>query len=96
MQNIKDKRKFLRQCISCRTYKEKSELIRITKDFKTGEVKINENTDVYGKSVYICKNSNCIKTAIKKRRIEYLLKSEFSEDTKNELLKNEDAEKTKE
>lgn len=82
---MKEQRKFLRQCASCRKYKDKSELIRITKDFKTGEIKINENNSFSGRSVYICKNLTCLENAIKKKRIESNLKSNFPESVKEKL-----------
>lgn len=86
----KDK-KFLRQCSSCREIKSKSELIRITKDFETQVVKINQTGEIQGRSVYICKNSECIEKALKKNRIDVLLKGKSPNNIKDELyavLKN--------
>lgn len=78
-------KKFLRQCTTCRSIKPKEELIRITKDSITNEVKINNNCEVCGRSVYICKNIQCLETAIKKKKIEHLLKCNLAESMKNEL-----------
>ena len=69
----------------CRTFRKKEELIRLTKDYKTSEIKINENNKIQGRSVYICKNSECIEKAFKKNRIEVLLKSKLPEDIKIDL-----------
>ncbi len=80
----KDK-KFLRQCCSCREYKNKDDLIKITKDFKSGKLIINNEEASFGRSVYICKNSDCILKALKKKKIEYSLKSELSENIKEKL-----------
>ncbi len=80
-----EERKFKRQCVSCREYKEKSELIRITKDYKTNELKLNENSNVNGRSLYICKDEKCLESAIKKRKIEHFLKTNLSENLKEEL-----------
>lgn len=84
-------KKFLRQCASCREIKNKSELIRITKNFETKTVEINQEGKIQGRSVYICKNSQCVENALKKNRIEVLLKGKAPKDIKEELyavLKN--------
>lgn len=84
-------KKFLRQCTSCKEIKDKNELIRITKDFKTQTIEINQEGKIQGRSVYICKNSQCIEKALKKNRIEVLLKGKAPKDIKDELyavLKN--------
>lgn len=86
-----NKKKFLRQCASCRSIKSKEELIRITKDYKTGEIKINFDGSVQGRSVYLCKNLLCIEKALKKNALDVLLKSKLPENVKLELstvLKN--------
>lgn len=80
-----NEKKFLRQCMCCREFKKKDDLIRLTKDYKTSVIKLNENNEVQGRSVYICKNSECIEKAFKKNRIEVLLKSKLPEDIKIDL-----------
>lgn len=82
---MKESKKFLRQCVFCREYKNKDDLIKITKDYKTGEIKINNNKDITGRSVYICKKEECLINAIKKKKIENSLKSNLSESVKEEL-----------
>ncbi len=84
-EDIKQDKKFLRQCACCKKYKNKSDLIRITKDYKTGETVINNENEINGRSVYICKEADCISTAIKKKKIEYALKTVLSENVKKKL-----------
>ena len=62
-------------CIICRQYKDKSELLRYTKNFQTGEISENNDNSVTGRSVYICKEGNCFNLATKKGRIESVLKN---------------------
>lgn len=84
-------KKFKRQCCFCKEVKDKKNLIRITKDFLSREIKINAENKIQGRSVYICKNDECIKNALKKKKIENSLKSELPENIKQELytvLKN--------
>lgn len=69
------KHKFLRQCACCREYKTKDELIRLTKDHKTGELVINNENIVQGRSIYFCKNEKCIREIFKKKKIEHSLKA---------------------
>lgn len=70
------KEKDIRVCSVCRCEKNKSELIRITKDFKTGEYKLNLDNQVQGRSLYLCKDENCLKSALKKKKITPEMKSE--------------------
>ncbi len=88
---MKQNRKFFRQCVCCKEYKNKEDLIRITKEYKTKEIRINNDNSICGRSVYICKNSQCIEKAFKKKRIEASLKSDLPDKIKENiynLLKN--------
>gem|GEM_PF-535754 len=82
---MKSDRKFLRQCASCRQYKEKTELIRITRDYKTGEALINENNLLQGRSLYVCRNLECIEKLLKNKKGLYKLKAEMSRNIKSML-----------
>ncbi len=82
---MKEYKKFKRQCIACACIKDKQDLIRITKDFQLNDIKINNEKKYQGRSVYICKNETCIKNAIKKKKIEHLLKVNLAENIKKEL-----------
>jgi len=82
---LKSDRKFLRQCASCRQYKEKTELIRITRDYKTGEALINENNLLQGRSLYVCRNLECIEKLLKNKKGLYKLKAEMSRNIKSML-----------
>ena len=82
---MKPDRKFLRQCISCKEYRNKKELIKITKDTNNGNIKLNNDSLIQGRSVYICKNEKCIANALKKKQIESSLKSNLPEIVKEEL-----------
>ena len=64
-----------RKCISCGKLKPKEELIKITKEHKSGDVVIQPNSKVFGRSVYLCYNKDCIDMALKKNRLNKMLKS---------------------
>ncbi len=78
-------KKFKRQCVFCKTIKSKEDLIRITKDHLTGVLKINNDSKTLGRSVYICKNHDCIENTFRKKRIEYYLKSDISTELQQEI-----------
>ena len=61
-----------RKCQSCNKKQDRSLMIKITK-LKEG-IKINPNSKELGRSVYVCKNSDCIKKLIKKNKIKTSLK----------------------
>lgn len=82
---MKSDRKFLRQCVCCKQYKDKQELIRITKDYKTAEIAINNDNSVTGRSLYVCKNEECVANLLKKKRIEHILSAEIPENIKEKL-----------
>lgn len=81
------KEKFKRQCVICREFKDKSELIRFTKDFQTQCIEINEETEYQGRSAYVCKDGECFDIAIKKQVVEKKLKAKFSLKTQEKLFK---------
>lgn len=65
----------IRKCISCGELKNRSELIKITKEHDSGKVVIEPDSKIFGRSVYLCYNQNCIDNAFKKNRINKVLKT---------------------
>lgn len=62
-----------RICQACRQTKNRNELIKITK-LPNGFLKLNPSSKELGRSVYVCKNNECIKNFIKKKKIKTALK----------------------
>ena len=78
----------LRICQSCRQTKERCDLLKITK-LQNGTLKINPNSKEPGRSMYVCKNIDCVNLLIKKKKIKSALKySNFEniEKIENELI----------
>ena len=73
-----------RKCLACNKMANRENLIKITK-LSDGTIKINPTSKELGRSVYVCKNSECIKNFLKKKRIRNL-KSE----NQKEILKAEE------
>ncbi len=75
----------LRKCISCGEFKPRENMIKITKEHKTGKPIINPDSKTFGRSVYLCYNQSCIEQAIKKNRINKVLKTNIDIDLKGLL-----------
>ena len=78
-----------RKCQGCFSLFNREELIKITK-LANGTLKINPNSKEFGRSVYVCKNSECIKNLIKKKKLKTALKYSNMEEIARieELLKS--------
>ena len=75
----------LRKCAGCGELKPRKDMIKITKDFKTGEIVLNPNSKIFGRSVYLCYNQDCIEQSLKKKKINKALKISMSVDLKGLL-----------
>ena len=84
MMKSKEK-KFLRKCVGCGEYKNKSDLIKITSEYRTGDVKINPTSDIFGRSCYICKNKDCVDLAFKKMKISKIFKRNIDSSQKEKI-----------
>jgi len=69
----KEKKAIIRRCASCKIEFDREELIKITK-LNDGTLKINPALKELGRSLYVCKNPECIKVLIKKKRLKTGLK----------------------
>ena len=75
----------LRKCIGCGVLKPREEMIKITKEHSTEQVVVNPNSKTFGRSAYLCYNQNCIEQALKKKKINRVLKISTSIDLKGIL-----------
>ncbi len=73
-----------RSCICCNEKKNKNELIRISKN-KNGNIQVDENKNMQGRGAYICKNIDCLETAIKKRKLERNFSSKIEQNVYEKL-----------
>ena len=76
-----------RRCIGCFESKPKNELIRIVR--KTdGEICIDKTGKINGRGAYICNNEECLKKAIKGKKLEKEFDTNISEEI-YELLRRD-------
>ncbi len=73
----------LRKCVGCNKLIERNKLIKITKNHKDGKIIINPDSKTFGRSAYLCYNQSCIEAALKKNKLNRVLKT--SEDLKGIL-----------
>lgn len=75
----------VRKCIGCFQKFERQELIRLLKEYQTGQVVINPSNKQFGRSCYICKKQECIKNALKKHKLNKFLKINIPQDIIEQL-----------
>ena len=64
----------IRKCVGCGELKPREDMIKITKEHSTEQVVVNPNSKIFGRSVYLCYNQNCIEQALKKGLLDGQLK----------------------
>lgn len=75
----------LRKCIGCLQHKDRAQMIKITRDSQNGEVIVNPNSKIFGRSVYLCYNNSCIENSLKKNKLSKFLKTALTEEFKGKL-----------
>ena len=76
----------LRKCLGCMSSFPKKDLVRVLKT-PEGAVIIDLSGKKSGRGAYICKNSACLKKALKSKRIQSNLEVEIPENVITELEK---------
>ena len=74
-----------RRCGGCNETKPASQMIKITKNYRTGEIIINPDRFLFGRSLYICKNETCINAVFKKDKISKNLKKMLTKEEKENI-----------
>ncbi|MDO4805093.1 MAG: YlxR family protein [Lachnospiraceae bacterium] len=80
------KKKPQRTCLGCRNSKNKTELIRIVRT-PEGDVKVDPSGKANGRGAYLCRDSECLKRAIKAKALQKALKTEIPPDIGDRLLR---------
>ncbi|MDP2891864.1 MAG: YlxR family protein [Bacillota bacterium] len=76
----------MRMCLGCRSMFPKKELTRIVQD-KDGNVSLDATGKKQGRGAYICRNSQCLKKAVKARAIQKAFELPFSSDVLAQIQK---------
>ena len=75
-----------RKCVACGQIKNTKDLLKVTKQSSTGNVIINHDTKIFGRSAYLCYNISCIETAFKKNKLQKALRTALPEDLKGKII----------
>ena len=75
-----------RKCVGCGKLKDRKDLIKNTRENAHGNVIVNPDNKIFGRSVYLCYNNSCVENAFKKNKISKILKASVPEDLKGKLL----------
>ena len=73
-----------RTCIGCNIKRDKKDLIRIVKN-KQKEINIDKTGKQEGRGAYICNNQECLKKAIKSKRLERCFEVKITDEIYNNL-----------
>jgi predicted RNA-binding protein YlxR (DUF448 family) len=76
----------IRSCVSCRTAGEKSGLVRVVRTPEGGVI-LDLTGKAAGRGAYVCRSAECLRRAVKERRLTRALKAEISEETMHQLEK---------
>lgn len=81
-----------RKCVGCGEKKPKKDLIRVLRT-PEGQIVLDRTGKMSGRGAYLCPSVNCLKKAVKQRRIETSLEvsipAEIFEAIEKELAENE-------
>ena len=69
----------MRMCVGCSEMKPKTELIRIVRS-PEGEISLDSTGKKSGRGAYICCNKDCLKKAIKSKRLDRTFECTVPED----------------
>ena len=75
-----------RKCVACGEIKDTKDLIKITKQSRTGAIVLNHDTKIFGRSAYLCYNKSCIEAAFKKNKLQKALRTSLPEDLKGKII----------
>jgi len=75
-----------RKCAGCGQLKNRDEMIKITKQKASKELVVNGNSEIFGRSAYLCYNNSCIEAAFKKNKLQKALKAPVPQELKGKLL----------
>ncbi len=75
----------MRQCLGCREMKPKRELVRVVRS-PQGEISIDLRGKAPGRGAYVCRNSACLRQALRSRAIERSLDTPIPQELCDALI----------
>lgn len=81
---MKQRKTPIRTCVACRTSGDKRGLVRIVRT-PSGEVMIDPTGKMPGRGAYLCARPECLRKAVKEKRLSRALRTEIPEEVIREL-----------
>lgn len=73
-----------RTCVACRTVNPKRELVRVVRTIEGG-IEIDPGGKQAGRGAYLCRRKGCWEAALKRRSLDYALKTKIDDATQARL-----------
>ncbi len=81
----------MRQCLGCREMKPKRELLRVVRS-PEGAIALDLHGKASGRGAYVCRNTECLKKAIRAKAIARAFDTEIPQEIYDALLAEMEAE----
>lgn len=75
----------LRMCLGCNENKPKNELIRVVRS-PEGDISVDLGGKKPGRGAYVCKNPDCLNSALKNKRLERTFSQRIDQDIIDRLI----------
>lgn len=82
---MKVKKVPMRKCVGCQTSKPKKELIRVVRT-PEGKICVDATGKTNGRGAYICPDPECLKNAVKAKRLENAFETQINSDVIDTLM----------
>jgi len=82
---VKNKHIPQRTCVACRQIRDKKYLIRLVRA-KNGAVEIDTSIKKPGRGAYLCPKKDCWEVALRRKHLEYALRTKLSDDNRQALV----------
>ncbi|MCX6375287.1 MAG: YlxR family protein [Armatimonadetes bacterium] len=69
----------MRSCVACRTSGDKRNLVRVVRT-ASGEVLVDSTGKMPGRGAYLCPSAECLRKALKEKRLTRALRSEIPDE----------------
>jgi len=83
---MKTKKTPMRMCVGCRESKDKRQLIRVVRG-PEGDVSLDPTGKKAGRGAYVCRNTDCLTRAIRRRQLERQLEVSLTPEVQEALQK---------
>ena len=74
----------IRTCVACKTSGDKRNLLRVVRT-PSGQIEVDRTGKTPGRGAYICASPECLRRAVKEKRLSRMLRAEIPEEAIRQL-----------